>query len=60
MLLNFGEPGGFDITPWADRVQLIDAKSSSPWELPALGAGFARTELGRRIAEYMVGTDYLG
>ena len=25
VLLNFGEPGGFDITPWADRVQLIDA-----------------------------------
>ena len=26
VLLNLGEPGGFDITPWADRVQLIDAK----------------------------------
>ena len=26
MLLNLGEPGGFDITPWADRVQLVDAK----------------------------------
>jgi len=25
VLLNFGEPGAFDITPWADRVQLIDA-----------------------------------
>ena len=25
VLLNLGEPGGFDITPWADRVQLIDA-----------------------------------
>ena len=37
-LLNLGEPGGFDITPWAGRVQLIDAKSSRPWELPALGA----------------------
>src|SRR5438445_2865980 len=24
VLLNLGEPGGFDITPWADRVQLID------------------------------------
>src|SRR5207248_2745211 len=26
LLLNFGEPGAFDITPWADRVQSIDAK----------------------------------
>ena len=26
VLLNLGEPGAFDITPWADRVQLIDAK----------------------------------
>ena len=26
VLLNLGEPGGFDITPWADRVQLVDAK----------------------------------
>ena len=25
VLLNLGEPGGFDITPWADRVRLIDA-----------------------------------
>jgi hypothetical protein len=38
VLLNFGEPGGFDITPWADRVQLIDAKYVGTWELPALGA----------------------
>jgi 2-polyprenyl-6-methoxyphenol hydroxylase-like FAD-dependent oxidoreductase len=38
VLLNLGEPGGFDITPWADRVQLIDAKYVGPWELPALGA----------------------
>src|SRR2546427_1696271 len=36
-LLNLGEPGGFDITPWADRVQLIDAKYAGDWELPALG-----------------------
>jgi hypothetical protein len=38
VLLNFGEPGGFDITPWADRVQLIDAAYVGTWELPALGA----------------------
>ena len=37
VLLNLGEPGGFDITPWADRVQLIDAKYAGDWELPVLG-----------------------
>ena len=37
VLLNFGEPGGLDITPWADRVQLIDAKYVGTWELPVLG-----------------------
>jgi len=38
VLLNLGEPGGFDITPWAERVQLIDAEYVGLWELPALGA----------------------
>ena len=38
VLLNLGEPGGFDITSWADRVQSIDAKYSGEWELPVLGA----------------------
>jgi hypothetical protein len=43
VLLNLGKPGGFDITPWADRVQLIDAKYDGPWELPALGPVTAPT-----------------
>src|SRR5206468_2172227 len=43
VLLNLGEPGGFDITPWADRVQLIDAAHVGTWELPALGAVTAPT-----------------
>ncbi|MGO4856032.1 FAD-dependent monooxygenase [Arthrobacter sp. 2MCAF14] len=38
VLLNLGEPGGIDITPWADRVQLVDAAYLGTWELPALGA----------------------
>ena len=38
VLLNLGEPGGLDITPWADRVRLIDAKYAGLWELPVLGA----------------------
>jgi 3-(3-hydroxy-phenyl)propionate hydroxylase len=37
VLLNLDEPGGFDITPWADCVQLIDAKYQGTWELPAIG-----------------------
>jgi 3-(3-hydroxy-phenyl)propionate hydroxylase len=43
VLLNLGEPGGFDITPWADRVQSIDAKYFGMWELPALGPVTAPT-----------------
>src|ERR671914_1378706 len=43
VLLNLGEPGGFDITPWGDRVQLIDAEYGGTWELPALGAVTAPT-----------------
>jgi 2-polyprenyl-6-methoxyphenol hydroxylase-like FAD-dependent oxidoreductase len=38
VLLNLGEPGGFDITPWADRVKQVDARYEGTWELPALGA----------------------
>ena len=37
VLLNLGEPGGFDITPWADRVKLVDARYDGAWELPVLG-----------------------
>jgi 2-polyprenyl-6-methoxyphenol hydroxylase-like FAD-dependent oxidoreductase len=43
VLLNLGEPGGFDIAPWADRVQLIDAEYVGTWELPALGEVAAPT-----------------
>src|SRR6266576_3990754 len=43
VLLNLAEPGGFDITPWADRVQLIDAEYVGLWELPVLGAVTAPT-----------------
>jgi len=38
VLLNLGEPGGFDITPWGDRVRMIDAEYAGPWDLPVLGA----------------------
>src|ERR687891_278611 len=43
VLLNLGERGAFDITPWVDRVQMIDATYVGRWELPALGAVTAPT-----------------
>jgi len=43
VLLNFGEPGTFDIAPWADRVQSIDARYEGTWELPAIGVVAAPT-----------------
>jgi 2-polyprenyl-6-methoxyphenol hydroxylase-like FAD-dependent oxidoreductase len=43
VLLNLGEAGGFDNTPWADRVQMIDAEYTGPWELPAIGPVTAPT-----------------
>jgi 2-polyprenyl-6-methoxyphenol hydroxylase-like FAD-dependent oxidoreductase len=38
VLLDLGEPGSFDIGPWVDRVQLIEATYAGVWELPAIGA----------------------
>jgi hypothetical protein len=43
VLLNLGEPDGFDLAPWADRVQLIDAEYFGTWELPAIGVVTAPT-----------------
>jgi hypothetical protein len=61
VLLNLGEPGGFDITPWADRVQLIDASYEGEWELPVLGAVTAPTAVLIRPDGYVAcvgnGTD---
>ena len=61
VLLNLGEPGGFDITPWADRVQLIDADYVGLWELPVLGAVTAPTAVLIRPDGYVAwvgdGTD---
>jgi 2-polyprenyl-6-methoxyphenol hydroxylase-like FAD-dependent oxidoreductase len=38
ILLNLGEPGAFDIAPWADRVRRVDARYTGAWELPVFGA----------------------
>ena len=61
VLLNLGEPGGFDIAPWADRVKLIEAEYVGPWELPVLGAVTAPTAVLIRPDGYVAwvgdGTD---
>jgi hypothetical protein len=61
VLLNLGEPDGFDITPWADRVHLIDASNVGTWELPVLGAVTAPTAVLIRPDGYVAwvgdGTD---
>jgi 3-(3-hydroxy-phenyl)propionate hydroxylase len=58
-LLNLGEPGGVDITPWADRVHLIHARYDGTWELPVLGAVTAPTAVLIRPDGYVawVGTE---
>jgi 3-(3-hydroxy-phenyl)propionate hydroxylase len=53
VFLNFGEPGSFDITPWADRVQTIDATCAGTWELPAIGAVAAATAVVIRPDGYV-------
>ena len=59
VLLNLGEPGGFDPTQWADRVQLIDAEYAGVVELPVLGAVTAPTAVVIRPDGYVawVGED---
>ena len=37
VLLDLGEPGSTDITPWADRVRYVAADHTGPWELPVVG-----------------------
>jgi hypothetical protein len=54
VLLNLGEPGDFEIAPWADRVRLIDATfgarcraDQTRW-LRRLGGGRHRYRIARR------------
>jgi hypothetical protein len=37
VLLDLGSPGRFDISPWASRVRLVEARHDGVWELPVLG-----------------------
>jgi 2-polyprenyl-6-methoxyphenol hydroxylase-like FAD-dependent oxidoreductase len=36
LLLNLGEPGGFDVAPWG-RVRRVDADHDGSWDLPVIG-----------------------
>lgn len=61
VLLNLDRPGGFDIAPWADRVQLVEAAYAGEWELPVLGPVAAPAAVLIRPDGYVVwvgeGTD---
>ena len=37
VLLNLGAPGGFDTSPWADRLRLVEADFAGVLELPGYG-----------------------
>jgi 3-(3-hydroxy-phenyl)propionate hydroxylase len=60
-LLNLGATGALEITPWADRVQLVDAEYAGKWELPVLGQVAAPTAVLIRPDGYVAwvgdGTD---
>jgi 2-polyprenyl-6-methoxyphenol hydroxylase-like FAD-dependent oxidoreductase len=47
ILLNLGEPGGLDITSWADRVRLIDARFGPTDMWPGWATGPSRGSLTR-------------
>jgi hypothetical protein len=36
LLLDFGNAGGLDIAPWADRIDLVEADYHGAWELPSI------------------------
>lgn len=45
LLLNFGEHGSCDVSPWAATVQQVDASYDGEWRLPVIGAVSAPTAL---------------
>jgi 3-(3-hydroxy-phenyl)propionate hydroxylase len=59
VLLNLGQPGRFDISRWADRVQLAEATYDGRWELPVLGVVSAPSAVLVRPDGYVawVGTE---
>ena len=53
VLLNLGDPGGVAITPWLDRVRVVDARYEGMWELPVIGAVTAPTAVSIRPDGYV-------
>ncbi len=37
VLLNLGQAGALDITPWGDRVRTVEARYAGAWDLPVVG-----------------------
>jgi 2-polyprenyl-6-methoxyphenol hydroxylase-like FAD-dependent oxidoreductase len=60
VLLNLDEPGGLDITPWGDRVQLIEATYDGAWELPVIGPVGAPSAVLIRPDGYVAWVGVLG
>jgi hypothetical protein len=61
VLLNLGDPASLDVTPWDDRVRLVEATWHGRWELPVLGTVEAPTAVLVRPDGYVAwagrGTD---
>ncbi len=60
VLLNLGEPGDFDVTPWAGRVQFVTASYAGAWELPVLGEVAAPAAVVIRPDGYVAWAGSLG
>ncbi len=56
LLINLGEPGSLDITPWLGRVESIDAAYEADLELPVLGTVVAPTAMLVRPDGYVAWT----
>jgi 3-(3-hydroxy-phenyl)propionate hydroxylase len=59
VLVNFGEPSAFDIGPWSDRVQSVEATHDGGWELPVIGEVDAPTAVLLRPDGYVAWTGAL-